>query len=181
MDLLTYTYQNAKEVSEEINVAYNGSEEVIVNLAEKVASYGLTDVEYILKDSEGILAETATEGVYEVFGNTVDGAVVEVLSGDFKFVFIINSNSNLDTDVFEVNDESVYVLCYVDESYEGKNFFAVAYDENGEIVGTTRDDVYEYGEIDLWIETSAKAAYTRLFFWEDLTNIRPYSAPLVLR
>lgn len=171
---MVYTYT----VDEELNYTFNGDEEIVLDLASQIASYGMTPTSFELTNDNGALMETE-EGVYTIVGNTIEGAVIEALAGEYKFTYTIHSNAELIS--FEADENGVSADLVVNESYEGKKFLAVAYDENDEIVGVTNDEVYEYGEIYLYVETSEKAAYVRMFFWEDLTNIRPYSASLLLK
>lgn len=173
---MIYTYV----AGETMDITYNGSEETTLNLAEKVSAYGLPGTPvYTLKNDNGALAETETAGVYEVVGNTIDGAIVEAICGDYKLTFTINSTAGEST--IGATESQVSGCLTVDASLSDKNFFAVACTETGEVVGTTTGKVEADGAAIVSAEVTATPAYVRLFFWEDLNNIAPYWAPLILK
>ncbi|MBQ3028251.1 MAG: hypothetical protein IJD26_04170, partial [Lachnospiraceae bacterium] len=167
-------------LEEELNYTYNGEEEIVLDLASEVASYGLTDATFELTNDNGALAETE-DGVYTVVGNTIEGAVIEVLAGAGEYKFTYTVHSNADVMDFGSSEENAFADMIVNEAYADKNFLAIGYDADGNIVGREYGMIYEGGELSTFFPVSAEAAYIRLFFWGDLTDIQPYSAPLVLK
>lgn len=173
---MIYTY-----VPEEtIDITYNGTEEKTVDVAGIVSSYGLTGTPtYTLTDDDGALVETGTQGVYKVVANTLTPAIITATVGDVLLTVRVNSNAGASD--YTYNGSAISGTVNIGTTNSGKNVFALAYDAEGNILGVEKETtVAENGDIAFVVASAIKPAYVRLFMWDSLENIQPYSAALTI-
>lgn len=171
-------------INETVNVTYNGTEATTVDATAIAAAYGLTEgATYTLTDAADALAPTGTAGIYAVTANTMTPAKITVAAGDFELVIQVNSSAAVSEYGFD--DSTAAGLVSIGAANANKNFLALAYDANGNILATNSNSnsktVDSDGNVIFFLDTTTAPAYIRLFMWEDLDNIRPYAAPLIVR